>query len=469
MAFKYFSPIALLLILGIFEVAAACSCARPDPPCAEYGTASAVFLGRVVGSAERKSYVDENGAKVVYDVGSIRFLVQESFKGVSGYEVEIHSGTGGGDCGYWFLRNESYVVYAYRSSEDNKLYTNICTRTKHMSRAKEDLDFLRGVGDAKPGGTLSGKLIRYIGDREHGPYQEGPKMSGIKIVVKGAGGTFEAVTNEAGEYRITGLPAGEYDAFPQLPPHLGAIASHDTVDRFGSYSGHKPIALSDRSCADMSFGVQFSGVVSGKVVDDKGEPAKEVHINLALAENAEKYWSAWTDEEAHYEFHMVQPGNYLVGVNLRWAPDRDDPYRRTYYPGVNDKSEAGLIVMGEGERLKGYDLTLPPRLVEREVQVMVVWPDGKPVSGASVRAEVSEATTSRESAHTDEKGMAVIKLFENYRYIVIASTDRSNSRDVHADPIELVVEKDMKQLRFVLNRPGYGGDKVDALKRKILK
>jgi hypothetical protein len=465
MLLKYLLPILLLFIPGTFEVASACPCVKPDPPCGEYGDASVIFLGRVVGSAERKSYVDENGNKTVYDVGRIRFLVQERFKGVSSYEVEIHSGTGGGDCGYWFLRNESYVVYAYRSSEDNKLYTSICTRTSHLAHAKEDLEFLRGLGDGKPGATLSGQLTRYIGDREHGPFKEGPKMSGVKIVIKGAGQTFEALTNEAGEYRITGLPAGEYDAFPQLPDNLGAIASRDTVDRFGSYSGRKPIALSDRSCGNISFSVQFSGVVNGKVVDDKGEPGKDIQVNLALADDPEKEWSAWTDDEGRYEFRMVQPGNYLLGFNLRWAPSKDDPYRRTYYPGVNDKSLAGLIVMGEGEKLKGYDLTLPPPLIEREVKVMVVWPDGKPAVGASVRLEMSEATSLGEGADTDEKGMAVIKVFANYRYIVMPSA-RSNNKNFHADPVEIAVEKDMKPLQFILNRSGYGYEKVNALKRK---
>jgi hypothetical protein len=465
MSFKYFLPIALLLILGTFEVASACSCTRPDPPCGEYGESDAIFLARVVGSAGRKSYTDDNGNKTVYDVGRIRFLVQESFKGVSSYEVEIHSGTGGGDCGYWFLRNESYVVYAYRSSEDNKLFTNICTRTAHVTQAKEDLEFLRKVGDSKPGASLYGKLTRYIGDREHGPAEEGPKMAGVKILIKGAGQTFEAITNESGEYRIIGLPAGEYDAFPQLPANLGAIASRDTVDRHGSYSGHKPIALSDRSCGEMSFSVQFGGLVGGKIVDAKGEPGKEVQINLALADDPEKEWSAWTDDEGRYEFHMVQPGNYLLGLNLRWAPDKDDPYRRTYYPGVNDKSEAALIVMGEGEKLKGYDLTLPPRLVERELKVTVVWPDGKPAAGASVRVEINEGTSFGQGVNTDEKGIAVIKLFDKYRYILLVTAERGDE-DVHADPVELLGEKDMKPLRFVLNRAGYGYEKVRALKEK---
>jgi hypothetical protein len=449
--------VALLLILGCLNAVSACSCAQPGPPCSNYGEAAAIFLGRVVGSAERKSYTDEAGNKTIYDVGTIRFLVQESFKGVSGYEVEIHSGTGGGDCGYWFLRNESYLVYAYKNSKDN-LYTSICTRTADVSNAKEDLEFLRGLSDAKPGGTLYGRLFRIIGDHEYGPFKEGPKPAGVKINIKGEAQTFEAVTNEAGEYRLSGLPAGDYDVFPELPANLGATAFHDMVDKFGSYSGHKPISLANRGCAEMSFTVQFNGLISGKVTDAKGEPVKDVHISLAWADDQEKEFAAWTDENGHYEFHMVQPGNYFLGFNLRWVPDKDDPYPRTYYPGVKDKSDAALLTVGEGEKLKGYDLTVPSRLTERELKVTVVWPDGRPAAAATVSYEASDdqGTSLGQNGTTDEKGTLTIRLFNNYRYVIFAYVDRSPDKDVHSKPLELLIDKTIKPLKLVLSRPDTG-------------
>jgi Carboxypeptidase regulatory-like domain len=466
---RYLVPVALLLLLlTSFRFANACSCVRPGPPCGYYGNATAVFLGRVVGSVERKSYVDQNGAKTVYDVGTIRFLVQENFKGANGYEVEIHSGTGGGDCGYWFLRNESYVVYAYQSSEDNKLYTNICTRTSHISKATEDLEFLRGLAAAKPGGTLYGQLRQFIGDREHGPFTEGPKMAGVKVLIKGANQSFEAVTNDAGEYRVADLPPGDYDAFPDLPDKLGAISSHDTVDRFGSYSGHKPVRLSERGCAEMSFSVQFSGLVSGKVTDAKGQPVKEVHLNLAREEDAEKEWSAWTDEDGRYEFHLVQPGNYLLGFNLRWAPDKDDPYPKTYYPGVKDRSEAALITVGDGTKHKGYDLTLPARLSDRLVKVTVVWPDGRPAVDASVNYETTEGygTSLGARGTTDAKGVVAIRFFDSYRYVIFAEVDQRNNKYVHSEPIEILVDKNTKALKLILAKPGSGYEAARIFKTK---
>lgn len=461
--YKFFT--AALFIVFTFNAAYACSCMRAGPPCNYYGQASAIFLGRVVGSAERKSYVDENGNKMVYDVGTIRFLVQENFKGAPGYEVEIHSGTGGGDCGYWFLRNESYVVYAYRSSEDNKLYTNICTRTTHVSHAEEDLTYLRGLANAKPGATLYGSVVRLIGDTYHGPFKEGPKMAGVKVVITGEGQTIETETNENGEYRVTGLPTGDYDAFPQLPDGLGAASRHDRRDDFGRFTHREPVHLSDRGCGEASFTVRFDGRVSGKVVDAAGEPAKEIQVNLVSGDDGEKDWWTWTDKDGRYEFVMVQPGSYLLGFNLRWAPDDKDPYPRTFYPGVKTRTEASLITVGEGEKLKGYDMTLPSRLSNRQLTVTVVWPDGKPALGVNVSIEMNEATSLGSRAETDRKGAAVLALFENHSYIIYAHAERQE-KDFHSPPIEVFVDKNIKPIKLILSKEGYGYEDVDALKRK---
>jgi hypothetical protein len=154
-----------------------------------------------------------------------------------------------------------------------------------------------------------------------------------------------------------------------------------------------------------------------------------------------------------------------LGFNLTWAPDKDGPYPRTFYPGVKTRSEAALITVGEGEKLKGYDMTLPPRLSEREVKVTVVWPDGRPAVGARVYYEMNEVTSPGESVETDAKGQATLTLFDSYPYIIYSTVER-NGQDVHATPVEVVVDKSVKPLRFVLSKPGYGLEEREALKRK---
>jgi hypothetical protein len=458
---------AVIFIFLAFDVTAACSCAPPRAPCNYYGDASAIFVGRAVGSAQRKTVVDENGEKITFDVGTIRFLVLENFKGASGYEVEISSGTGGGDCGYWFRRNETYVVYAYLLKDGKTLYTHICTRTRPLSFAADDLEYLRSLAIAKPGATLYGKLVRFIGDVEHGPVKEGPKMAGVKVVVTGEGKTIETVTNDAGEYRVSGLSPGDYDASPQLPDNLAAISSRDQKDNFGRFTGREPIRLTDRGCGEINFSVQFNGIVSGRILDAAGEPAKEVHIRLGSADAEDKERWTWTDKEGYYEFVRVPPGSYLLGFNLTWAPDDDAPYPRTFYPGVKTRSEAALITVGEGEKLKGYDMTLPPRLSEREVRVTVVWPDGRPAVGARVYYEMNEPKVTHlgASVETDARGQVNLNLFDNYHYIVYSTVQR-NGKDVHAAPVELLVDKFLKPLKLVLSKAGYGLEEREALKRK---
>jgi hypothetical protein len=460
---KHFA--AVIFILLAFDATYACSCVNPRPPCAYYGNTSAIFLGRVVGSAERKSYLDKDGNKTVYDVGTIRFLVQENFVGAPGYEVEIHSGTGGGDCGYWFRRNESYIVYAYRSQEDNKLYTSICTRTKHVSQAEEDLAFLRGLANAKPGATLYGELERLEGSAENGRVKVAPPMAGVKVVITGEGKTVETITDDKGQYRIGGLAAGEYDAFPELPENLGFVSTHDKRDNFGRFTSRERVRLTDGGCAESSFIVKFNGTVSGRVFDAAGEPAKEAQINLLWGDRVDEYESTWTDKEGYYKFVMVQPGSYLLGFNLTWAPDKDHPYPKTFYPGVKTRAEASLLTVGEGEQLKGYDMTLPPRLHERHLKVTVVWPDGKPAAGVDVAFEVNEATDNGQRVESDAQGTALLSLFENHYYIIYAQAERGE-KQFYSRPIEVLVDQDLKPLKLVLSKEGYGYRDGDALKRK---
>jgi hypothetical protein len=68
-------------------------------------------------------------------------------------EVEILAGYGGGDCGYGFQIGLEYVIYAYNNSA-GRLETGICTRTRPLAEAAEDVKYIRGGVDcSKHGGT----------------------------------------------------------------------------------------------------------------------------------------------------------------------------------------------------------------------------------------------------------------------------------------------------------------------------
>lgn len=120
------------------HAALACTCELPRPGKTlrqqvreARGKSKAVFSGRVVEVVEHPQafYVE------------VKFKVQRAWKQVRTDEITIRTGRGGGDCGYRFEVGENYLVYAY-GSDENKLETNICQRTRRLADAGEDLKLL---------------------------------------------------------------------------------------------------------------------------------------------------------------------------------------------------------------------------------------------------------------------------------------------------------------------------------------
>lgn len=77
------------------------------------------------------------------------FFVEKIWKGKVGQFVIITTGSGMGDCGYYFKKRESYLVYAYNGKKG--FYTDTCTGTALLKNASADLAIL-GAG-RKPGAT----------------------------------------------------------------------------------------------------------------------------------------------------------------------------------------------------------------------------------------------------------------------------------------------------------------------------
>jgi hypothetical protein len=121
--------VVLLALLFSANIASACKCAPPPSVSQSFQSATAVFIGKV-------ETVEEVKFQRV-----ITLRVIEAFKGVGDKTLVLHTGSGGGDCGYPFVIGQSYLVYASGTSDD--LGTNICTRTKGVGEASPELATLR--------------------------------------------------------------------------------------------------------------------------------------------------------------------------------------------------------------------------------------------------------------------------------------------------------------------------------------
>lgn len=110
-----------------------CTCSPSMGPPTKIGERGAVFRGVVV--ARRDTILNGRHWRIItLHTGSSwnRNVTADSV-------VELVTGGGGGDCGYGFLLHQEYLVYAGASDFLRPLTTSICTRTRPISAAAEDL------------------------------------------------------------------------------------------------------------------------------------------------------------------------------------------------------------------------------------------------------------------------------------------------------------------------------------------
>lgn len=150
-----------LALAGVLNVHAAHACTCINIPGAEEGlrTSDAVFAGEAT-DIEADYLAPGNGPPL----GRVVFDVTESWKGVPEEPVVAYGQGPGASCGLDFDEGKSYLVYAYRTGDgpDDHLETNLCTATKPLSEARDDLRVLGSPPDALPdtGGSAISPLDR---------------------------------------------------------------------------------------------------------------------------------------------------------------------------------------------------------------------------------------------------------------------------------------------------------------------
>ena len=432
------------------DAARACSCIRENPPCQEFGSSRAVFVGKVTGSKLREEVANPDGSKTVYDVGEIYFKVEEPFSGVKSPTAVIFSGTGGGDCGYWFKRGERYLVYAYGDTPD-KLHTNICTRTAPLAEADEDLAFLRNLPRKGVGARIYGSVAAALKDPASTDWRKRQPLPGVTVKVEGRRRTYDAVTDAEGNYELTGLEAGIYKVRPVLPDYYYS-------DEYST----REFEVSDRGCVRRDFFAQNKSLISGRVVDPEGRGLPKVMVELMPVGGSDsadwrRHDTDFADEQGNFELERIAPGRYLLGINIGSVPDAGAPYPRTFYPGVTDRAQATVIEVGWGRQFKGMNIQLPPRLIEYTVRGVVVWPDGRPAAKATVYVEDVKHPgwcVNGCGSETDALGQFTLRGFAGHTYRVNANSFlQAPENSVRAEPPTITLDGNVDGIRLILSQP----------------
>src|SRR5438477_11290076 len=133
--------VVFLGILFVPQVTRACSCVLAvsgNPPCQSFWNTPVVFSGHVI---EIKTIIPDEGPQKGWRSKLVRFAVTGDYRGNVGQSTEVLTGQGGGDCGFEFQVGQDYLVYAGKG-DDGMLGTSICTPTKLLEKATEELQFI---------------------------------------------------------------------------------------------------------------------------------------------------------------------------------------------------------------------------------------------------------------------------------------------------------------------------------------
>lgn len=435
--------------LGVMAPAAqACRCVTPGPPCDSYGTASAVFVGTAT-SVRRAEPAPEGSVQPLNYSRVFKFSVDQAYLGVAGTEIEVVTGSGGGDCGYDFNIGERYLVYAYLYQ--NTLSASICSRTRPFTQANEDLAFLGNLSSAARGATIYGQVIR-----EQMAKNEVPSLpSDVVVAIEGPDVRREIRPDAQGRYRVSGLPPGKFKVTLQLPETLFA------------HLPERELTVADRGCGAVTYHVTDNGRLTGRVFDAEGQPIPRIMISLIDPASDPKKDSIKlerTDEEGRFNLSAVPPGRYLIAVNHYRFGDPNDPtlaYPAVFYPGVVDQPNAEVITLAAGEKRTGLDVRVPLRRPASIVSGQVVWADGSPVANASLSLR---DITHRESgvsygAQADENGRFTINGYVGQKLLINASSNRPYvPLGARYEPMErseqvrITLEKPQETIRVVITK-----------------
>ncbi|MGE0655443.1 MAG: carboxypeptidase regulatory-like domain-containing protein [Pyrinomonadaceae bacterium] len=435
--------VLFLAVLTFVRSVDACSCvgARSgNPPCQSFWNSPVVFSGRV---AEITPVEVKVGELASFRQFRVRFAVSADHRGGVGQIVDVTTGQGGGDCGYKFEINEHYLVYAYKG-ENGTLSTGICSPTKRLVEASDDLEYIQGLTRAKPVGSLFGGVWEYKPRRSTDEWRPQPPMSGIPLTLAGKAGRYATVTDSEGRYRIPDILPGEYLLNLTAPEGYAAPAE-------------AKVTIREKGCSVMDFTLARETSVSGRILDAGGEPVTQLLVDLVPIEEIEQQYqkdrqTAQLDDNGRFSFRGIPPGRYYLGIGLgRWSVVKH-AFPKTYYPGTQNRSAAAVVVVAEGQIQKDIDFQMPLELPERKVTGIVVFPDGKAAAKAHVTVVEGEYNAVS-GAVSGEDGRFELSLLEGLTYRVRAYINLPSGEQRHADFVSVPPKAKVTNLKIVISEP----------------
>ena len=186
--------------------------------------------------------------------------------------------------------------------------------------------------------------------------------------------SYAATTDPSGQFAIPNVPPGKF----RLSAKRTGFVEMDYGANDPQYNGSIITLNAKQSLTGMLFRLTPHGVITGKILDQDGEPMQSAQVQAMRTKYSQgrkqliSYGDASTNDIGEFRVYGLAPGRYYLSVSPRRGdmgpPGRgprtvttqttDEEYTSAYYPGTNDIATAIPIEVGPGAQLRGFELKM---------------------------------------------------------------------------------------------------------------
>ena len=193
-----------------------------------------------------------------------------------------------------------------------------------------------------------------------------------------------AASDAAGRFSFDQIQPGRYI--------LSVTRTGYVAQQYGQDQPDKPGAVltlaAGQKMTDLLFRLLRTAVISGRVLDEDGEPIPEARIELLSRVRSRKQTvtetvgQGTTNDLGEYRVFNLAPGHYsvraspsaeslvfAVGFPADQASDQSSTYAPIYYPGTPDVARAATLDVNAGDEISGIDFLFTPKADTRTYKI----------------------------------------------------------------------------------------------------